>query len=55
MSLSLRDYEPHGLLTIFAGIIAVIADKRGRDPYGWFIFGWVGLCYAIPLLFMEVD
>ena len=41
-----------GFRIIFAGIIAVIANKRGRNPCGWFILGWVGLCIAIPLLFI---
>jgi MFS family permease len=41
-----------GFRIIFAGVIAVIANKRGRDPYGWFIFGWLGQCFAILLLFI---
>lgn len=52
MSSSLLGYVLHGILIIFAGIIAVIANKRGRNPYGWFILGWVGDCYAIPVLFI---
>jgi MFS family permease len=41
-----------GFNIIFAGVIAVIANKRGRNPFGWFILGWVGLCFAILLLFI---
>ena len=41
-----------GFRIIFAGVISFIANKRGRNPYGWFILGWVGLCFAILLLFI---
>ena len=39
-----------GFRLIFAGVISVIAKKRGRNPYGWFILGWLGHCFAIPLV-----
>ena len=53
MSSSLLDFVFQiGFLIIFAGVIAVIANKRGRDPYGWFILGCLGHCFAITLLFI---
>ena len=37
---------------IIAGVTAVIANERGRNPFGWFVLGFLCCCGAIPALFI---
>ena len=36
---------------IMGGVVAMIADNRGRNPYGWFILGAM-CCYGIPAIIL---
>ena len=33
------------------GVVAMIADNRGRNPFGWFILGAM-CCYGIPAIIL---